>query len=52
MLAIAIRNFKVNNYDVKKRDIFEIEDGYVIVNDQFFCSVGSPNFKYYFELVE
>jgi dihydroxyacetone kinase-like predicted kinase len=52
MLAIATRDFRANKLDIKKGDIFEIEDKSVIVNKQFFCKIGSPNFQVYFELIE
>lgn len=52
MIAIATKDFRANNSDVKKGDLCKIEDEYVIVNDQYFCHIESVGFQAYFELVE
>lgn len=51
MEAIAIRDFRANGYDVKKGELFRVEEDYVIVNGQDLCHINSPNFQAYFELV-
>lgn len=52
MKARAVKDFKANDFDVRKGDMFKIEDEGVMVNNQFMCTVGSPNFESYFELIE
>lgn len=53
ILVRAIRNFKVNNFDVKIGDIFEAsEEEGVIVNKKFCSQIGSPFFESSFEIIE
>lgn len=45
-------DFKTNGYEVKQGDLFNAsEKEGVIVNGNFACQLGSPNFEAWFEII-
>ncbi len=52
IIVRAKMDFKTNSYDVKEGELFNAsEEEGVIVNGRFACTIGSPNFEAWFEIV-
>lgn len=52
IIVRAKEDFRTNGYNVKKGELFNAsEKEGVIVNGSFACTLGSPNFEAWFEIV-
>lgn len=50
-IVIAAKDFRAFNKDIKKGELFRVEEEGVMIDDKFFCQVGSPGYYSYFEEV-
>ncbi|ARD47517.1 hypothetical protein SporoP37_04990 [Sporosarcina sp. P37] len=52
IIVKAKKDFKTNGYDVKEGELFNAsEKEGVIVNGSFACTIGSPTFEAWFEII-
>ena len=52
IIVRAREDLKTNGYNVKKGELFKAsEKEGVIVNGSFACTLGSPNFEAWFEII-